>query len=380
MWEAFKSIQRRWRKNKHNRKLRRKLAELTQAIEKHAAQLARDQWGQICDQMKGNLSMKRTWSLLRHLLDPERSKTAQMNRLSTIAHNYPGTNQQLLNKVRSLYIPVGDRQDLPSYSGAANTELDAEITEAEVRAALHHIRSGSAPGPDGITNKMLRNLDDPSISTLTKYYNHFWKLGALPQSWKHAKISLIPKPGKPLNIDHLRPISLTSCMGKVLEHIIHVRLNNHLTSTNFLPHSMIGFRSGLSTQDILLQLSKEVITPPSKLDTSAILALDLTKAFDRVSHAAILQGLASVSPGVRTYNYVKDFLTSRTAVIQVGDITSDIVELPSVGTPQGAVLSPYCLISLLSTSPRGWKESLAFTLVSMQMTSHSGYRAAATPS
>lgn len=352
MWEAFKSIQRRWRKNKHNRKLRLKLAELTEAIQNHAAQLARDQWGQICDQMRGNLSMKRTWSLLRHLLDPERSKTTQINRLSAIVHNFQGTNQQLLNKIRSLYIPVGDRQVLPSYSGAANAELDAEITEAEVRAALLHIRPGSAAGPDGITNKMLRNLDDQSISTLTKYYNHFWRLGALPQSWKHAKIALIPKPGKPLNIEHLRPISLTSCVAKVLEHIIHVRLTNHLISTSSLPHSMIGFRSGLCTQDILLQLSREVITPPSKLDTAAILALDLTKAFDRVSHTAILQGLATVSPGERTYNYIRDFLTSRTAIIQIGDVTSDVLELPSVGTPQGAVLSPLLFNLALLNIPK----------------------------
>lgn len=291
------------------------MAELSLQIESHAAHLAQNQWGQLCDQMKGHLSMKRTWSILRHLLDPERSKTSQINRLTAIAHNFPGTNQQLIDAAKSLYIPKGEKLDLPLYQGTANPELDADITEAEVRAALLHIRPGSAPGPDGITNKMLRNLDDPSISTLTKFFNHFWTSGTLPQSWKHAKISLIPKPGKPLSMDQLRPISLTSCMGKVLEHIIHARLTKHLTSINAFPHSMIGFRSGLSTQDIHLQLFHEVITPASKVDTAAILALDLTKAFDRVSHAAIMQGLTAVSPGERIYNYVRSFLTSRTAVI-----------------------------------------------------------------
>lgn len=99
-------------------------------------------------------------------------------------------------------------------------------------------------------------------------------------------------------------------MGKVLEHVVLNRLTRHLNATGMLPHTMIGFRPGLSTQDILLQLSREVITPASKLDTAAILALDLTKAFDRVSHSAILQGLTIVQPGERTYNYVRSFLSA----------------------------------------------------------------------
>lgn len=83
------------------------------------------------------------------------------------------------------------------------------------------IRPGSASGPDGVTNIMLRNLDEPSISALTEYFNYFWERSTLPSEWKHAKVTLIPKPGKPLTIDHLRSISLTSCIGKVLEHSSH---------------------------------------------------------------------------------------------------------------------------------------------------------------
>lgn len=120
------------------------------------------------------------------------------------------------------------------------------------------------------------------------------------------------------------------------------RLMLHLNSTDALPHSMIGFRTGLSTHNVLLQLSREIITPPrlSPLHTAAILALDLIKAFDRVTHPAILHGVELISPGGCMYTYVRNFLTSRTAFIQIGDLQSDTLTLPSVGTPQGAVLSP----------------------------------------
>lgn len=42
-------------------------------------------------------------------------------------------------------------------------------------------------------------------------------------------------------LDRITPISITSCMGKVLEHIILARLMSHLNSSGSLPHSMIGF-------------------------------------------------------------------------------------------------------------------------------------------
>ncbi|XP_077553168.1 uncharacterized protein LOC144167909 [Haemaphysalis longicornis] len=44
--------------------------------------------------------------------------------------------------------------------------------------------------------------------------------------------------------------------------------------------------------------------------------------------------------GERTYNYVRDFLSGRTAHIQEGDLTMDERKLGSVGTDQGSVISP----------------------------------------
>lgn len=62
---------------------------------------------------------------------------------------------------------------LPHYKEEENEALDADITEAEVRGALQNVGPASAPGPDAVTNKMLRNLYDKSAAKLTEYYNHY---------------------------------------------------------------------------------------------------------------------------------------------------------------------------------------------------------------
>nr|XP_050046286.1 uncharacterized protein LOC126543193 [Dermacentor andersoni] len=113
---------------------------------------------------------------------------------------------------------------------------------------------------------------------------------------------------------------------------------------------MIGFRPPLSTQDVLLQLHHDLLDPPTFLD-KPLLSLDLHKAFDNVSHLAILTELATNNPRSRTYHYIRSFLTVRTAEIIVGDLSSPTYALGSRGTPQGAVLSPFLFNLALRSLP-----------------------------
>lgn len=204
---------------------------------------------------------------------------------------------------------------------------------------MQKLNTRSAPGPDGITNKTLRNLDDESITKLTEFINKSWKAGQILQQWKTAKIVLIPKPGKRVQIADLRPISLTSCVGKLMEHVILERITTYLEDRDALPPTMIGFRRNLSTQDAMLQLKHQIIDNPGTA-TKAILGLDLKKAFDNVTHATVLKRVNDLDLGQRTYNYVRNFLTGRKAKIMIGDLVSEEIEMGSAGTPQGSVLSP----------------------------------------
>lgn len=339
MWEAKQSMERRLRTQKWNRTLRRRLARHNKEIEDYSFKLCEQNWGNKCDQMEGEMNLARTWGMLRHLLDPENSKTQSGIRLAKARQAFDGGDDDFMQKLIENYVGETHQTPLPDYDGAHNEALDAPITEAEVRAELVRLRTKSAPGPDGITNKMLRNLDDTSIGYLTEYMQECWDKGELPQQWKSANVILIPKPGKPPQLGNLRPISLTSCIGKLMEHVIQTRLIEYLEKQDLLPHTMIGFRPHLCTQDIMLQIKHDIVDSRSK-DAKVILGLDLTKAFDNVKHEAILTGLSNLNVGTKTFNYVRNFLSGRTACVKFQSIESSILELGSRGTPQGSVLSP----------------------------------------
>ncbi|KAG0425096.1 hypothetical protein HPB47_027726 [Ixodes persulcatus] len=118
IWEARFSIQLRWKKQKHNRTLRKRVTQLERKIEAYAFELERQQWGQVCDSVNGHLGKKNTWLLLRHLLNPTQTKTAQRNSLDQIVHQHEGDTEDLIKELKDRYLNTTQSTDpLPWYEG-----------------------------------------------------------------------------------------------------------------------------------------------------------------------------------------------------------------------------------------------------------------------
>ncbi|KAM7297307.1 hypothetical protein ISCGN_022460 [Ixodes scapularis] len=274
------------------------------------------------------------------LINPDSTKTMTTHKINRLTnqHTDPDT---LLAAIKELYVAPACQPRYPNYEGSPHTGLDEEFTYAELRAALRQCKGSKATGPDLVTTALLRNLSDADQDHLLHSINLVWT-GKLPlcDLWKKGHMNFIPKPGKPVELPNLRPITLTSHVGKVMERMVLHRLQQHLEDTQALPYCMIGYRSHLSTQDTLLRIHEQILQSPSTAQLRAILAIDLTKAFDYVDHDAMLSELADTQCGSRMYNYVRDFLRSRTLSIQIGEHKLDAVPHPQRGIPQAAVLSP----------------------------------------
>ena len=85
----------------------------------------------------------------------------------------------------------------------------------ELERAIAKLASKKAPGPDKITNEMIKHLGPKAKQILLKFINKTWEEGRLPSQWRTAIITPILKKGKsPSSPRSYRPISLTSCLGK----------------------------------------------------------------------------------------------------------------------------------------------------------------------
>ena len=171
---------------------------------------------------------------------------------------------------------------------------------------------------------------------LCKIYNCSLERQIFPKAWKTSMVIPVPKVRQPKYASQLRPISLLSLPGKILERIIGTRLNKYLEQNNILSPKQHGFRKGKSTTTSIVSLLTDVYNNINdSLPTYAIF-LDLKKAFDTVSHLKLLNKLKKIKIAQPTLNWFRSYLEKRTQKTNVdGDISPELNV--TFGVPQGSV-------------------------------------------
>lgn len=145
------------------------------------------------------------------------------NRLSTVGTPITkGMNPQVLEQVVSTLFP-GDPENVE-----VNFQLpvDKHVQEPEVRRVeedelgliIRKIRrKKTAPGPDGIPARILALTAGVTVELLVRQMNVCLMRGKFPQTWKCARMVLLPKEGKtPGTPSAYRPICLLDEGGKSL--------------------------------------------------------------------------------------------------------------------------------------------------------------------
>src|SRR4051812_5381959 len=91
-------------------------------------------------------------------------------------------------------------------------------------------RRSVACGTDDIHLHFLRHLRSALLEVVTELINLSWEKGIVPEQWRTANICMLLKPGKTdtTTAASFRPISITSCLARLAERVIKVRLTAFL--------------------------------------------------------------------------------------------------------------------------------------------------------
>ena len=85
---------------------------------------------------------------------------------------------------------------------------------------MRAIKPFKAHGPDEVPCYLVKEFAYELAEPVTMIFNESLKYDIVPAIWKDSNVTPIPKTHQPVHESDIRPISLTSCLSKILEYFI----------------------------------------------------------------------------------------------------------------------------------------------------------------
>ena len=126
-------------------------------------------------------------------------------------------------------------------------------------------------------------------------------------------------------------------------------ITNHVVTQNLLDDRQRAYREGKSTEQLVKHLTERRREAIEMKLFVGILFVDLTKAFDTVSHNILLQKLNDLGIRGDIWLWLKNYLTERRQFVRINRCDSD-THIITQGVPQRSVLRPTFSRSLQTTS------------------------------
>jgi hypothetical protein len=135
--------------------------------------------------------------------------------------------------------PNAETPPPPPTSPTGRIFISQRVSLDDVSAAVHRTSPRKAPGPDQISNALLRAYGDSLFPWLRNLAAASLYLGHWSSHFKVSRIIVILKPGKTgperQEAKGWRPIALLGTVGKAIETIVARRLANTADENHLLP-------------------------------------------------------------------------------------------------------------------------------------------------
>ena len=311
------------------------LREVSQSVHKEIQKIRTAKWLEWCAQLNQYTSLREIWHWLGRATGKHKSKqpthpnpTAEAETLARHFANRSATQQlpQETQNTQTLLNPTRWQAINQACQEPDSTDLPYSTMELH---AVHHKGRDTAPGADRITYTMISQMGQAGEKAFLHLLNTTHAQHTRPREWNQQDTQPIPKPK---DKGSYRPIALLSCLEKTAEKMV---LNRLKWKTGPLHPNLYAYTDKVGTTECITDVL-------SFINSSGAIAvfIDLEKAFELASPAAILHSLTLKGTKGHILAWVKNYTLNREARVRFQGEHSTFHTFEN-GTPQGGILSPF---------------------------------------
>lgn len=224
------------------------------------------------------------------------------------------------------------------------------IHPGEVLHVMKSLKPSLSATYEGIPQIVFRKCSHTLCYPLSIIFNASLHFGEVPEIWKEALVTAIPKVSNASLVSQYRPISICPTPIKIMEKVIQEKILGWLLNQGIIPNDQHGFLPGASTTTLIVDVINDWFTALDEKKSIDVIFFDLSKAFDKVSHVKLLYKLNHFGIRGQLLLWIEDYLKNRYMTVKYGNEYSDRYKCTS-GVPQGGGLSPLLFLAYTADLP-----------------------------
>ena len=263
------------------------------------------------------------------------------------------------SKLRSFAKVENGEEIAPWYTGSNTIDIAYDINDEEIVKALKRMKWRKAPGPSGIPVDLFKVCMQSSI-IMCKLKSECQRVimgSPIPEGWRKSRLVLLYKTKPPSDeVGFQRPINLLESAFRIMDTVMYNRM--HVMVENYLEDIQGGFRNRRGCVEQVFIVSIAVQRAKAQKRNLVLVSMDLKKAYDSVSHNALLYACGKMGMNRRSVLLLRRLLSDH----KIEDMSKEIEVAVSCGVMQGGITSPDLFNLYIDRSLCGFEDGSSILL------------------